>query len=387
MFNRRHLRIKALQAVYNYSQKEKVAYNLGMDVLDEFFAPDLNSMELPNRPLLDKNKKEAKKIFEEQYKLDRLDFSGNDEVKKGITSAKTTYINYLKEERKYIKESIQLDVDNVWFNYLSVVKFLEDLTKQIAYVYENNEQKRMKAVLNKSDFKLGYTKVFEEVYKVDEYVTFVNKHKFAWQDDDSLIKNFYRETLIKEDRYKEYLLEEASDESDAGILLSICKKLLWKNAQVREFFEEQDPFWHENFEIISELLIKSFKKLKKGEGFELIHLSPNWDSDFEYMMNLFDKAIEFPVELTERLRSKLSNWDLERVSNVDKHILELAIVEMIECPSIPTKVTINEFLEITKEYSSPKSKLFVNGILDTLAKELIEDKIIRKSGRGLIDNK
>ncbi len=387
MFNRRHLRIKALQAVYNYSQNEKIAYNLGMDALDEFFAPDLNSMEVQNIPLLEKNKKEAKTIFSEQYKLEKLDFIANADIKKSIVVSKTIYLNYLKEESKRIKAALQADVDNVWFMYISVIKFLEDLSSHIAYVYEHNDQKRMKSELNKSDFKLGYTEVFKEIHKVDEYVSFVNKHKFAWQDDDSLIKNFYRETLTKEEKYIEYLGLPTSNENDAAILLAICKKLLWKNAQVKEFFEEQDGYWDVNFEIVTELLIKSFKKIKRGEGFELIHLSPNWDLDFEYMLNLYDKTIEFPDKLTERIKAKLTNWELERVSNVDKHIIELAVIEMIECPSIPTKVTINEFLEITKEYSAPKSKLYINGILDSLAKDLIQDKIVRKSGKGLIDNK
>lgn len=387
MFNRRHLRIKALQAVFNYSQKEKVAYAFALDSLNEFFAPDLNSMEVQNLPLLDKNKKEAKAIFIAQYKLDRLDFDGNDSVKKGIINAKNVYLNATKEDKKLIKESIQEDVNNVWFNYVSIIKFLEDLCTHIAYVYEHNEEKRMKSVLIKTDFKLGFTKVFEKIHLESEYVSFINKHKFAWQDDDSLIKNFYRETLIKDEKYKEYILIPQTEETDAAFLLSLCKKILWKNGQVQEFFEEQDAFWDENFEIITELLIKSFKKLKKGEPFELIHLSSNWDSDFEYMMNLFEKTVDFPDKLSAKIQKNLANWDLDRLSNIDKHILELALIEMIECPSIPTKVTINEFLEITKDYSSTKSKQFINGILDAVAKELVEEKIIRKSGRGLIDNK
>jgi N utilization substance protein B len=105
------------------------------------------------------------------------------------------------------------------------------------------------------------------------------------------------------------------------------------------------------------------------------------------MMNLFEKTVDFPEELSAKIQKNLANWDLDRLSNIDKHILELALIEMIECPSIPTKVTINEFIEITKDYSSTKSKQFINGILDAVAKELIEEKIIRKSGRGLIDNK
>lgn len=387
MFNRRHLRIKALQAVYNYSQKEKVAYQLGLDQLEEFYAPDLNSMDAPNIPLLRKNKKAAKKVFDAQYNLKAFDFSESEDVKEGVIRSKSVYLNYLKEERRNITDYLEKDLNNVWHNYISVVKFLEDLSEHIAFLFENNEHKRMKAILNKGDFRFGYTNVFKEVNKVDEYVSYVNKHRFLWQDDDSLVKNFYRETLLKDERYKEYLTQEPSEEADVSLCVYICKKMLWKNAQVVDFFEDQDAYWDENHEIVSGLLMKSFKRLKSEGKFELIHLSPNWEDDKEYLFEMIERGIEFPEDLTKRMSEKLANWELDRLSNVDKHILELALIEMIDYPSIPLKVTINEFLEITKNYSQPGSKQFINGVLDVLSKELIEEKMIRKSGRGLIDNK
>lgn len=387
MFNRRHLRIKAIQAVYNYSQKERVAYQLGLDELDEFFAPDLNSMESPNIPLLKKNKKLATKIYQQQYKQKALDISEEEVVKDGVISAKTVYINYLKEEKKNIQDYLEKDLNNVWHNYISVIKILEDLSKHIAFLYENNENKRMKAVLDKADYKLGFSKIFDKVRESDEYVSYINKHQFLWEDDNSIIKNFYRETLVHDERYKTYLTEESSEENDAALLVNICKRMLWKNAQITEFFEEQDAFWDENHEIVSGLLMKSFKILKNEGKFELIHLSPNWEDDKEYLFNLLDKGIEFPEELSLKIKDKLKNWELERLSSVDRHILEVALIEMIEYPSIPVKVTINEFLEVTKKYSQPKSKQFINGVLDSLSKELLEEKVIRKTGRGLIDNK
>ena len=387
MFNRRHLRIKAVQAVYNYSQKEKVAYQLGLEELDEFYSPDLNSMEAPNIPLLRENKKTAQKVYMEQYRLKTVDIAEDKEIQEGVMSARKVYREYLIGERKRILNYLEEDLNNVWHNYISVIKILEDLSHHIAFLFDNNEQKRMKADLNKNDYKLGFTTVFDRVREVDEYGSYINKRNFLWEVDDSIIKNFYRETLTKDDRYVTYLTEETSEENDAALLVNICKRILWKNAQVSDFFEEQDAFWDENKEIVSGLLVKSFKRLKNDGAFELIHLSPNWEDDKEYLFNLINEAIDFPDDLTEKLKGKLNNWELERVSSVDRHILELAIVEMIEYPSIPIKVTINEFLEVTKKYSQVKSKQFVNGVLDTISKELVEEKVIRKTGRGLIDNK
>jgi N utilization substance protein B len=360
---------------------------LGLDRIEEIFTPNLLAEEIQDSTVLESDKAEAKQIFEEQYLNPVLDFKSSEDVKKAVIDAKSVYVNYVKEEKKSIKQSIDADIQNIKFSYLSVIKFLEDLSAHIAYVYESNDQKRLKTVLNKNDFQLGFTAVFQEVRKVDEYVSFVNKHKFEWQDDDSLIKNFYRETLLEDEKYKEYLSLEQNLENDASLFTSMSKKILWKNAQVLEFFEQKDPFWSENFEIITEMLTKSFKKIKRGEAFEIINFSPNWELDYDYLINLYNKSVNFSEDLTERLKSKLKGWDIERISLVDRNIMEVAITEMVECPSIPTKVTINEFLDITKDYSSPKSKVFINGILDVLSKELVADKIIRKSGRGLMDNK
>jgi N utilization substance protein B len=102
---------------------------------------------------------------------------------------------------------------------------------------------------------------------------------------------------------------------------------------------------------------------------------------------LYDKTIAGDIELEQIVTDKVRNWDIERVAVLDRVILKLAISEMIHFPSIPVKVTINEYIELSKLYSTPKSKQFINGILDSASAELIKSGRVRKSGRGLIDNK
>lgn len=387
MFNRRHLRIKALQAVYNFHQKEKVAYNLGLDAIEEFFQPDLNSMEIQDVPMLQKQKKEALSLYGENWNKDDLNMNASPSVEEGVRDGLDTVENYLKEEKKSIKDFLLKDTNNVNHNYMSILKFLDDLATHIDFLFHNNDTKRFKDNLNKNDFKLAWSPVFEMLRENDEYVSYTSKFKFLWQEDDSILKNFYRETLTKNDRYKDYLKAEGSVEEDASLLVSICRKILFRNGSVLEFFEEQDPCWDENQDIVSGMLIKTFKKVKKGDDFELINLSPNWEDDKAYLLKLYDLGVNCPKEISDKIQSKLKNWDIERLSNLDRYLIELAVQEMIHFPSIPIKVSMNEFLEVAKRYSAPKSKQFINGVLDTVSKELMEEKVIKKSGRGLIDNK
>ena len=102
---------------------------------------------------------------------------------------------------------------------------------------------------------------------------------------------------------------------------------------------------------------------------------------------MYDDTLDEEDQYEELIDEKAKNWDIERIATTDRILLKMAIQEMVNFPSIPVKVTINEYIEISKKYSTPKSKQFVNGVLDVIAVDLQKEGVIRKSGRGLIDNK
>src|SRR5690606_29528490 len=120
------------------------------------------------------------------------------------------------------------------------------------------------------------------------------------------------------------------------------------------------------------------------DGIKLLALSANWEEDKTFYEELYQKTVEKDSDLEKIASEKIKNWDIERLATLDRIILMMAISEMMHFPSIPVKVSINEYIELSKLYSTPKSKQFVNGILDKLAEDLIRKGLIRKSGRGLI---
>ena len=113
----------------------------------------------------------------------------------------------------------------------------------------------------------------------------------------------------------------------------------------------------------------------------------DWEDDLIFMNTLFEKTTQIEKSNKDLIANNTKNWEVDRLPLTDRVILEMAITELINFPAIPVKVTINEFIELTKHYSTPKSAKFVNGILDVIAKELLTSGAVKKSGRGLIDNK
>ena len=156
------------------------------------------------------------------------------------------------------------------------------------------------------------------------------------------------------------------------------------------FFSEKDLNWTENKSVVRSLAAKVLKNASLPEttlAEPLPEIAMNWEEDKEFFENIFNFTIANDVSSKVLIADKTKNWDIERLAFTDKVIISMALAEMIHFPSIPVKVTINEYIDISKTYSTPKSKQFVNGLLDVLAKELTDKGQIRKSGRGLLDNK
>ena len=157
---------------------------------------------------------------------------------------------------------------------------------------------------------------------------------------------------------------------------------------VNDYFESIDLGWAENKSILKSMVLKTIKSIESEEETpKLMELSKNWDDDLDFLKRLFDATINSEKEYQEMINQKSKNWEIERLALTDRIVLEMAVAELINFPSIPIKVTINEYIELSKQYSTPKSKQYVNGLLDVLSVDLQKEGFIKKSGRGLLDNK
>jgi transcription antitermination factor NusB len=177
------------------------------------------------------------------------------------------------------------------------------------------------------------------------------------------------------------------NDDDVYILLQTHHDTI--NSQMFSWGNSQLLHWDEDVDAIQNMIIKTIKNVENElhSDFELHQITRNWGEDKAFMQDLYNNAIKNEVEYEGYIQEKSQNWHISRLARIDKSILKIALSELINMYSIPIKVSINEYIEISKEYSTPKSKNFINGLLDTLSKDLVERKIIRKSGLGMIDNK
>ena len=214
------------------------------------------------------------------------------------------------------------------------------------------------------------------------------RSKYKWDTEKEDIRTWLKSIIKPNETFDEYLrLEAPSFNDDRDIIQHLFKSIIFKNDTITDFFELSDLHWSENKPILKSLINKTLKGLEEGSSFDLAELSYNWAEDLEFFETIYNTTLAEEDTYEEMIASKSKNWDVDRIASTDIIMMEMAIQEMIHFPSIPVKVTINEYIEISKRYSTPKSKQFVNGVLDVIAVDLQKQGIIKKSGRGLIDNK
>lgn len=205
-----------------------------------------------------------------------------------------------------------------------------------------------------------------------------------WELNDEYIRVIFDEMLAS-DVYEAYMnSEETSYEKDREFVAKLFAEVIAPNEKLYEYFEDQKLTWVDDLPVVNTLILKSIKKCKPGK--ERIFLPELYkdEEDREFVKDLFTKTVLNDDMLTAEIQGKTPNWDKDRIANLDLIILKMAICEFLKFPSIPAKVTINEYIELAKEYSTSKSSMFVNGILDKLIKEYKKENKLNKIGRGLM---
>ena len=203
--------------------------------------------------------------------------------------------------------------------------------------------------------------------------------------DTLLVKKIYLSCLENE-AYKHALTNETSTEEDLQLIKKIFK-IIFKSEFIETEVKEKNLNYQENIEILKGLCQRVFKQEVEDLSNKDLFSSVLKEEDDDFWKQLYHETLDEDKKVDSLMTERLKHWDLERVTLTDRIIIKMAIQEMLHHPSVPTKVSINEYIELSKKYSTPKSKQFVNGILDSLSKELSKKGEIKKSGRGLIDNK
>lgn len=206
-----------------------------------------------------------------------------------------------------------------------------------------------------------------------------------WKRNDDYILIMLAE--VKQSQlYQDYMLDKTVGfEQDRQFAIEMFMELIAPNDKLYDYLEDNRLTWIDDIPLVNTQIVKQLRAIKSANdtGFLVPRLYKDED-DKEFASLLFRKTILNEAELGKEYIDKTPNWDTERIAEIDTIILKMAICEFLKFPSIPVKVTINEYLELAKEYSTPKSSIFINGILDNLVKEFQAANRLNKSGRGLL---
>ena len=201
------------------------------------------------------------------------------------------------------------------------------------------------------------------------------QHKLNWSNYPELIKEIYTK-LTESEEYAAYMAaEESGYAEDKKMISLIYTHVIFPSELLSSVMEEQSIYWNDDLEFITSMIVKTFKKFKEedGSGKSLMDLYKN-EEDIDYVVKLYRQTIIHREEYVEYIKQNTRNWDLERIAFMDILIMQMAIAELIGFPSIPIKVTLNEYLEISKFYSTSKSNVFINGVLDKVVFQLKNEK-------------
>ena len=209
---------------------------------------------------------------------------------------------------------------------------------------------------------------------------FISNQKKTWANEEDFIKRLF-DVIQESDIYKEYMAAETSSyEEDREVWRKIYKKILFNNDELDQVLEDQSLYWNDDKEIVDTFVLKTIKRFEEQNGAKQ-ELLPEFkdEEDKDFARRLFRRTILNADYYRHLISENTRNWDLERVAFMDVVIMQIALAEILSFPNIPVSVSLNEYVEIAKLYSTPKSGAFINGTLDGIVKLLQKENKLTKN--------
>ena len=289
----------------------------------------------------------------------------------------------LEKQEKFLLFSL----DNIQDLYLTVLSIFTAIQKTEATLIEKSSKKHLATKEEKSpNLKFVKNMFIKYLENNDSLNIAIEDRKIDYWN----LNSEYIQILIAEIKdsflYENYMANQVNDfAEDKTFVENIFEQIIVPNEKLYEFIEDNKLTWVDDIPTVNTFIAKQLSAIKSvnDSSFKVPKIYKDTE-DKEYVSNLFRKTVLNEADFEKEYADRTPNWDTSRIAEIDTIILKMAICEFLKFPSIPTKVTINEYLEIAKEYSTPKSSIFINGILDVIVKEFTTNGKLLKTGRGLM---
>ncbi len=283
---------------------------------------------------------------------------------------------------KELKKSI-LKTQDLHFLLLRLLIDIKDLNKEKLNIKKNKHLASSEDLNPKTKFiENRLIKLFEEN---KQYLRYQNDNTLNWSMHSNIVEKIYN-SFIKSETYLKYInTEDSSFKSDKKIISFFFEEIVGSSTELIDLLEEISIYWTEDFEFVINNILKNIRQSKENDSDEkkLSEVYKN-DDDKQFAYNLLKFTLENHDEHIDLIEKYAKNWDIDRLIQIDIILMEMGLSELIYLDSIPIKVSLDEYIELSKFYSSSKSRIFINGILDKIIIEFKENGRILKKGRGLI---
>jgi transcription antitermination protein NusB len=289
----------------------------------------------------------------------------------------------LDKEEKFLFQSIE----NIRDLYLIMVSALVELKRAEEEHLERIQKKHIRTAEERNpNLKFVNNRVLGLLHESNPLsIALEDRRINNWKLNDDYIL-ILLDAVKESEQYKKYMASGLNTyEEDRAFIAELFDEVIAPNEKLYEYLEDYKLTWVDDIPVVNTAISKQLKTVTPDgrDAFSIPRLYKDID-DKDFARDLFRKTILNNNELAKEFTDKTPNWDADRIAEIDSIILKMAICEFLKFSSIPAKVTINEYLEIAKEYSTPKSSIFINGILDNLVKDYQENKKMVKTGRGLM---
>tara|TARA_B100000809_G_scaffold263627_1_gene317332 strand:+ start:17427 stop:18365 length:939 start_codon:yes stop_codon:yes gene_type:complete len=300
-------------------------------------------------------------------------------VMQSVYALLTSNSDNLVKEENFLRNSI----DKMYDLYVLMLDILPRIKEQAEGQIEISKKKHFatKEDLNPNT-KFIDNKVFKLIENSISFQTYKEEHGLDnWHLEEKYIKIIY-ENLLKSTLYKEYMEKSSSSfKEDMAFIVTLYSEFIAPNEKLAEYFEDINISWVDDIPFVNTWIVRSLQNLKEKKSLVLGRMYKDED-DQKFVIDLFRKVVLNHNSFEKDIEDKTPNWETDRIADLDMIIIKMGICEFLHFSSIPTKASINEYLEIAKDYSTPKSSFFINGVLDKVCKDFEKSDRLNKIGRG-----
>lgn len=288
----------------------------------------------------------------------------------------------LEKQEKFLFHSIE----NIQDLYLTMLSSLIEIKSVEEIFLEKSSKKHLVTSEEKNPNRKFVNNRILQILTDNNFLSKALEEKKInnWKlNDDYII--ILLEEIKKSSLYENYMSNRINNfQEDKSFIIDLFTEIIAPNEKLYDYLEDHKITWVDDVPLVNTAILKQLRQLKEEENPSFVSRLYKDSDDKDFVRDLFRKTVLNEAELSKEFIDKTPNWDAERIAEIDTIILRMAICEFLKFPSIPVKVTINEYLEIAKEYSTPKSSIFINGILDNIIKEYQKNNKLIKTGRGLM---